>query len=70
MPEPQQKSRRQYPSDLTDEEGVCVENLIPQPVWVENLQEPLHDAREMLNAIRYRTRTGVAWRSLPHDFPP
>jgi len=23
-----------------------------------------------MNAIRYRTRTGCSWRSLPHDFPP
>lgn len=64
------KGRPRYPSDLTDEEWARIEHLIPQPVWVENLQEPLHDAREMLNAVRYRTRTGVAWRSLPHDFPP
>jgi putative transposase len=24
----------------------------------------------MMNAIRYRVRTGCAWRLLPHDFPP
>jgi putative transposase len=70
MAETLQKSRPSYPSDLTDQEWERIEHLIPQPLWVENLQEPLHDAREMLNAIRYRTRTGVAWRSLPHDFPP
>jgi len=23
-----------------------------------------------MDAIRYRTRTGTAWRLLPHDFPP
>lgn len=26
--------------------------------------------REVLNAIFYVTRTGCAWRMLPHDFPP
>src|SRR5690349_16042469 len=62
--------RRSYPTDLTDEEWALVEALIPPPIWIPNLQEPKHHTREFLNAIRYRTRTGVAWRSLPHDFPP
>lgn len=62
--------RRVYPSDLSDEEWALVESDIPSPVWFENLQEPRHTPRELLNAIRYRTRTGVSWRSLPHDLPP
>lgn len=63
-------ARRIYPSDMTDEEWSLIEAQIPPPVWIANLQEPLHQPRELLNAIRYRTRTGVSWRSLPHDFPP
>jgi putative transposase len=55
---------------LSDEEWLLIEPEIPPPVWFENLQEPLHTPRELLNAIRYRTRTGVSWRSLPHDLPP
>jgi putative transposase len=26
--------------------------------------------RDILDAISYITRTGCAWRMLPHDFPP
>jgi putative transposase len=26
--------------------------------------------REVLNALCYLTRSGCAWRLLPHDFPP
>jgi putative transposase len=63
-------NRREYPSDLLDDEWSLIEADVPPPVWFENLQEPRHTARELLNAIRYRTRTGVSWRSLPHDFPP
>lgn len=63
-------NRRSYPSDTTDEEWAIVADMIPVPPWLPNLQEPLHHSREMLDAIRYRTRTGCAWRSLPHDFPP
>jgi transposase len=31
---------------------------------------PTHDLREIVNAILYLNRTGIAWRYLPHDFPP
>jgi transposase len=29
-----------------------------------------HDLREIVNAILYVCRTGIAWACLPHDFPP
>jgi transposase len=29
-----------------------------------------HDLREIVNAVLYVNRTGVAWEYLPHDFPP
>lgn len=70
MPKPTLPNRRSYPSDLTDEEWNIIADMIPVPFWQPTLQEPLHHPREMVNAIRYRTRTGCAWRLLPHDFPP
>lgn len=70
MPRSRPEGRPRYPSDVTDEEWAIVCPLIPEPAWFPNLQEPRHTAREMLNAIRYRTRTGVSWRQLPRDFPP
>ena len=63
-------ARRSYPSDVTDDEWSIIADMIPSPVWIANLQEPQHHPREFMNAIRYRTRTGTAWRLLPHDFPP
>ena len=33
-------------------------------------RKPGVDLREVLNAIRYMTRTGGGWRMLPKDFPP
>ena len=30
----------------------------------------VHDLREIVNAILYVCRTGIAWAYLPHDFPP
>jgi putative transposase len=62
--------REAYPSDLTDDEWMLIEDMIPPPIWIPNLQEPFYHPREIMNAIRYRTRTGCSWRQLPHDFPP
>jgi putative transposase len=63
-------SRKSYPTDLTDEEWAILEPLIPAAIAYPNLQEPVHARREIVDAIRYRVRTGCAWRLLPHDFPP
>ncbi|WP_093022035.1 transposase [Sphingobium sp. YR768] len=32
--------------------------------------KPSNDLRDVLDALRYLTRTGVEWRMLPNDFPP
>jgi len=31
---------------------------------------PKYSRREVLDAIWYVMRNGIAWRALPHDFPP
>jgi putative transposase len=56
-----------YPSDLTDLQWEAIRDRIPpsRPVGVAR-QVSL---REVVNAIRYRRRSGCAWRLLPHDFP-
>ncbi|MFF5279434.1 IS5 family transposase [Streptomyces sp. NPDC000133] len=32
-------------------------------------RSPVHDLRDIMDAILYVDRTGVQWRYLPHDFP-
>ncbi|MFI0793626.1 transposase [Micromonospora rubida] len=34
------------------------------------ISRPAHDLREIVNAILYVARTGIAWEYLPHGFPP
>ena len=34
------------------------------------LSGPVRDLREIVNAILYLNRSGIAWEYLPHDFPP
>lgn len=56
-----------YPTDLTDEQWNILQPLLP-PVKTGCRPREL-DMREVLNAILYLVRGGIAWRLLPHDFP-
>ena len=60
--------RAPYPSDLTDTEWTILKPLIPAPK--PGGRPPRHDRREIVNAIRYVLRGGIAWRALPHEYPP
>jgi transposase len=62
------KSRKPYPSDLTDAQWEILEPLVP-PV-LPGPQPAKYTRREILNAILYVNRSGCQWRMLPHDFPP
>jgi putative transposase len=61
-------NRRRYPSDLTDAEWALLAPLLPaaKPGGRPRSVEP----REIVNASSSWLRGGVAWRALPHDFPP
>lgn len=63
-------SRRtvRYHSDLTDEEWLVIEPYLPPPKPTGRPRSwPM---REIINAIFYVLRGGIAWRLLPTDFPP
>ena len=70
-PEHRMAARRagmRYDSDLTDEEWVLVEPLIPPAKRGGRKREV--NVREVLNAIFYILWTGCQWKALPKDFPP
>ncbi len=57
-----------YETDLTDAEWALIEPFMPRPLARGRPREwPL---REVMNAIFYVLRGGVAWRLLPNDLPP
>src|SRR3954451_7923552 len=57
-----------YETDLTDAEWALIEPHMPKP---RNRGRPREwPLREVLNAIFYVLRGGVAWRLLPNDLPP
>ena len=62
------RDKLRYPSDLTDEEWVLIEPLIPP---ARHGGRPRAVAvREVVNGIMYVLSGGVAWRYVPKDLPP
>jgi putative transposase len=59
--------RRRYPSDLSDAEWALLAPLLPPATPGGRPRST--DLREVLNAVGYWLRGGVAWHALPHDFP-
>ncbi|WP_116248538.1 IS5 family transposase [Nocardiopsis sp. FIRDI 009] len=60
--------RPAYPTDLSDAEWELIAPLIPSPK--PGGRPPLHERREIVNALAYWVRAGCAWRLLPYDLPP
>src|SRR4249920_1886753 len=63
--------RKQYPSDLTDEQWEIVRPLIPSAKQSKRGGRPRKvDMREVLNTLFYLNRSGCQWDMLPHDLLP
>ena len=60
--------RRAYPTDLTDAQWAILEPYVPAPK--PGGRPAKHPRREIVNAMLYVLRGGIAWRLLPHEFPP
>jgi putative transposase len=58
---------RIYPIDLHDAEWAILEPLLAPS---KPRGRPRADLRQVLNAIRYVTRSGAQWRMIPHDLVP
>jgi transposase len=66
-------TRRPYRTDLSDARWALIEPMLS--AWRAGrvglgISPIQHDLREIVNAILYVNRTGIAWEYLPHDFPP
>jgi transposase len=62
-----------YPSSsVTDAQWAILEPLLPPPGNTAGRggRPEKHSRRAVLNAIFYLVRGGIAWRQLPHEFPP
>jgi len=61
-------SRKQYTSDLTDEEWAILEPFFPAAKPGGRPRSV--NMREVMNAIFYLQKTGCQRANLPGDFPP
>ncbi|WP_066946661.1 IS5 family transposase [Microtetraspora fusca] len=67
--------RRAYPADISDARWALIEPTLA--AWRQARlerrptgQAARTDLRDIFDAILYVNRTGIAWKYLPHDFPP
>lgn len=66
-------SARLYPSSsVTDAQWELLAPLLPAPGGVlgRGGRPEKHPRRRVLDAVFYLVRGGIAWRALPHEFPP
>src|SRR3546814_5891982 len=68
MPRRKPPQRRAYDTDLTDGQWERIAPLIPE-AWPGGRPRKAA-SRELVNAILYFLRAGMAWRLLPPDLPP
>jgi putative transposase len=60
--------RKPYPTDLTDEQWLLIEPMLPQAKPGGRPRKT--NLRKVFNALLYLNRSGCQWRMLPHEFPP
>lgn len=63
-------SRKNYPTDLTDQQWALIETLLPSPKNQYGGRPRTVSMREVVNTIMYLNRTGCQWDMLPHDLLP
>ena len=62
------RRRRADATDLTDTQWALITSLIPEASSGGRPRKA--PTRELVDAILYVLRAGMAWRLLPHDLPP
>ena len=62
------RAELRHGSDLTDAEWVILGPFMPPPAKCGRTRA--YPMREVVNAICYVLRGGIAWRLMPNTFPP
>ena len=62
------KSRKVYPTDVTDEEWEFVAPYLT--LMKEDAPQRIYALRDVFDAVRWMAKAACPWRLLPGDFPP
>lgn len=62
------KSRKVYPTDVTDEEWEFVAPYLT--LMKEDAPQRMYALRDVFDAVRWMAKAACPWRLLPGDFPP
>lgn len=62
------KTRKPYPSDVSDEKWQFVAPYLS--LMTLEAGQRRHDLREVFNALRWLVKSGAHWRMMPNDLPP
>lgn len=60
--------RTPYPTDVADEEWTFLAPYLT--LMRDDAPQRTYRLRELFNGLRFIARTGLQWRSMPHDLPP
>ena len=66
----QEQARKRDLSDLTDEQWVILEPMLPPPRTPHGGAPRRNDMRAVLDTLLYQNRTGCQWDMLPQDLLP
>ena len=66
--EDEPRSRKPYPSDVSDEEWAFVAPYLT--LMTPDAPQRRYALREVFNATRWMVRSGSPWRMMPTNFPP
>jgi putative transposase len=66
----QEQPRKRSLSDLSDEQGVILQPMLPPPRSQPRGAPREVDLRAVLDPLRYQNRTGCQWDMLAHDLRP
>lgn len=69
IPNMSRRTPPRYETDLTDAEWEKIKSVLDVPQTGRGRRRTV-DLRAVVNALRYKLRTGCQWRLLPRDFPP
>ncbi len=64
------RTRRPYPSDLTDQAWNLLERTVASVPREARASTKMACARRIAYAVFYLLRSGCAWRMLPREYPP